>query len=267
MKIWLFKRLLPRLMAQACESRIPRSGRRGEAVNCYVVAMDKNYEPYFIAAAFCGNKLSGLKWDGESYSEDMDVSLSELAHGQLSITHYYGLSEVTFFSIYNFAWHHVTRVAYLRIRLYRYIDASSQYFFNKKRLVTKKRMDLLRFMLEDQLIRTHDGVDLLSLMSKIYSMRMFLHPSWEVQSKKVRLYLESLALSGELRKVNDEYVVEGKAIETLERHEESEQRHTEAVKLQRKIFWLTFVAVILAVVQAGVIKLPTIMDWSSMAPQ
>jgi len=266
MKTWLFKRLLPCLIAQACESRIPRSGKRGEAVNCYVVAMDRNDGPYFVATTFDGKKLSGLKWDGQSYSEDMDLSLSELSHGQLSITHYYGLSEVTFSSIYDFAWHYVTRIVYLKIRLYRHIDSSYQYFFNKKRLVTKRRMDLLSFMVEDQLVRTHDGIDLLSLMSKIYSMRMFLHPSWEAQKEKVRLYLESLVQSGELRKVNDEYVVEGKAIETLERHEEMEQRHTEAVKLQRKMFWLTFVAVIFAVIQAGVIKLPTIIDLTRAAP-
>ncbi|MBW7471700.1 hypothetical protein [Marinobacter sp. F4218] len=266
MKIWLLKRLLPRLIARSCESRIPRSGKRGEAVNCYVVAMDRNYEPYFLATAFDGNKLSGLKWDGRSYSEDLDLSLSELLHGQLSITHYYGLSEVTFSSIYDFAWHYFTRIIYLKIRLYRHIDASFQYFFNKKRLVTKRRMDLLAFMVEDQLVRTHKGIDLLSLMSKIYSMRMFLHPSREVQREKVRLYLESLVQSGELRKVNTEYVVEGKAIETLEKHEETEQRHTEAVKLQRKMFWLTFVAVTFAVVQAGVIKLPTIIDLSNTAP-
>jgi len=75
-------------------------------------------------------------------------------------------------------------------------------------------------------------------------------------------YLDSLVDSGELEKVNNEYVVKGAAISTIEKYEEDERRHTEAVKLQRKMFWLTVVAVIFAMIQTGVIKLPTLVDLS-----
>jgi hypothetical protein len=126
-------------------------------------------------------------------------------------------------------------------------------------------MEVLSLMMGDQLDRTHEGIYSLDLMSRIYSMRMFLHPSWEVQHRKVELYLESLVLSGELKKVNDEYVVTGRAISTIERYEEEERRHTEAVKLQKKMFWLTIVAVIFAIVQSGFIKLPTIIDLSRVS--
>ncbi len=118
--------------------------------------------------------------------------------------------------------------------------------------------------MDDQLDRTHNGITSLDLMTKIYSMRLFLHPSWEVQNNIMDLYLESLALSGELSKISDdEYVVTGKAISTIEKYEEDERRHIEAVKLQRKMFWLTIIAVIFTIVQAGVIKLPTVIDFST----
>jgi hypothetical protein len=124
-------------------------------------------------------------------------------------------------------------------------------------------MDLLMFMMNDQLDRAHDGIGIISLISKIYSTRLFLHPDWETQKKKIKLYLDSLIKSGELQFVNDEYVVTGEAIRTIEKYEEEERRHSEAVKLQRKMFWLALIALIFAFVQTGVIKLPTIFDFSS----
>ena len=263
-KTFLYRWLLPRLIDRACESRIPRSGRKGEEVNCYVVALDQGDSPYFVATAIDGDVLTGLKYDGNSYADSVTIPISGLESETLRITHYYGLSEVTYDSIYDVAWQYLTRLVYLKIHIYRYIDRTFQYFFNKRKLVTRKRMELLRFMMDDQLDRTHDGIDSLDLMTKIYSMRLFLHPSWEVQHEKMELYLESLVSSGELRKVNNEYVVTGKAISTIEKYEEDERRHTEAVKLQRKMFWLTIIAVIFAIVQSGVIKLPTVLDFSNI---
>ena len=264
-KTFLYRWLLPRLIARACESQIPRSGKKGEEVNCYVVALDQGDSPYFVATAIDGDFLTGLKYDGKSYSDKATISISDLESGTLRITHYYGLSEVVYNSIYDVAWQYFTKLIYLKIYIYRYIDRTFQYFFNKRKLVTKRRMELLRLMMDDQLDRTHEGIDSLDLMSKIYSMRLFLHPSWEVQHKKLELYLDSLVLSGELKKENNEYVVTGKAISTIEKYEEDERRHTEAVKLQRKMFWLTIIAVIFAIVQSGVIKLPTIIDFSNTA--
>ena len=255
--------MLPRLIARACESRIPRSGERGRKVNCYVVALDRDESPYFVATGFEGEAITGLMWDGSSYADEQTISLSELDNGTFNVTHYYGLSEVTYDSIYDVVWHHITKIVYLKIHLYHYIETAHQYFFNKRKLVTKKRMELIQFMMDDQLDRTHDGIDSLDLMTKLYSMKWFLHPSRVTQQKKLDIYLDSLITSGELRKVNDQYVVTGKAIATIEKYEEEERRHTEAVKLQKKMFWLTIFLVIIAIVQSGVIKLPTVVDFSA----
>jgi hypothetical protein len=264
-KTFLYRRLLPRLLSKACKSRIPRSGKKGEQVNCYVIELDQGDSPYFVATSIDGDDISGLKYDGNSYAEDTSISISDLKDGTLRITHYYGLSEVTYDSIYNVAFQYVTRFIYIKIRIYRYIDKTFQYFFNKRKLVSKRRMDLLRFMMDDQLDRTHKGIGSLDLLSKLFSMRLFLHPSFDVQHEKLELYLDSLVASGEIEKVNNEYVVTGKAISTLEKYEEEERRHTEAVKLQRKMFWIAIIALIFAVVQTGVIRLPTLMDLSNIS--
>ena len=231
-------------------------------MNCYVVALDHDTSPYFIATAIADDVITGLKWNGSSYSEHESISISNLDNGSLSITHYYGLSEVTYDSIYSAAWHHITRLVYLKICIIRYIESTFQYYFNKKKLVTKKRMDLLRLMMEDQLDRTHNGIGSIDLLATIYSNRLFLHPAWEEQHKKVDLYLDSLVESGELIKVNHEFVVTGKAIITLEKYEDDERRHAESVKLQKKMFWIAIIGAIFAIVQSGTIKLPTVIDLS-----
>jgi hypothetical protein len=153
----------------------------------------------------------------------------------------------------------------LKIKVHRYLDSTFQYFFNKRKLVTKKRIELLQLMMEDQIDRTHDGISLFDLMQTIYPMRLFLHPSWETQEQKVQLYLDSLTVSGDVNLVGDEYVVTGRALQTIERYEEEERRHAEAVRLQRMIAGITVVGVLFTVVQSGFVKLPTVLDLSKKA--
>jgi hypothetical protein len=256
----LYRWLLPRLIAKRCEDLIHRSGAKAEAVNCYVVAIDRAKTPYFLATAIDGDVLTGLRWNGRSYADDASISMSDAESGTLRVTHYYGLATIPYESVYGLAWNYVTRLVYLRIRVRRYIESTYQYVFNKKKVVTKNRMDLLQLMMDDQLDRTHDGIASLDLMIKLYSMRMLLHPSFDLQHKKLVLYLDSLVSSGELKEVNDQYIVTGKALATIERLEEEERRHGEAVKVQRGLLCLTFILAIAGIVQAGVVKLPTLID-------
>ena len=252
--------LLPKIVSRSCDSRIPRSGEEGEKVNCFVVALDRESEPYFVATGYEKGILTGLKWNGERYADDDSISIDELNDGKLRITHYYGLSEVIYSNVYDLAWNYLSRINYLKIHIYRYVSSAHQYFFNKKKLVTKKRMELIQFMMNDQLDREHQGIGVIDLMTKLYSIKWVLHPSGDEQQNKLELYLDSLVDSGELKKVNTEYVVTGKAISTIEKYEEDERRHTEAVKLQKKMVSLTILIAFVAIVQSGIIKLPVLLD-------
>lgn len=262
LKKFLFKWLLPKLVSRSCDSRIPRSGEEGEKVNCFVVALDRDDQPYFMATSYEDKALGGLKWNGERYGEDHSLSLNDLNDGKIRITHYYGLSEVVYSSVFDLAWNYILKFVYLKIRVYRHFSSANQYFFNKKKLVAKKRIELLQFMMGNQLDREHSGVGVVELMTKLYSIKWVLHPSKGEQKNKLELYLESLIDSGELIKVNDEYVVTGKAISTIEKYEEEERRHAEAVKLQKKMVLLTVLLAFLAIVQSGIIKLPVLLDFT-----
>ena len=258
----LYKWQLPRLTAMLCKFSIPRSGDEGNRVNCYVVALDNVSDPYFLATAFNNNKLIGLEWDGKSYTNKKSISIDSISKSKVRITHYYGLSEVTYSGIYDLLINKITKWPYIKIHASRLISSVDQYFFNKKKLVTKQRIDLLKFMMLDQIDRINKGISSLDLMTKLYSIKWVLHPEGDQQKEELKLYLDSLVKSEDLENPNDEYVVTGNAIRTIEKFEEEERRHVESVKMQRRMLFLTFIIVILAIIQAEVIKLPVLLDLS-----
>ena len=123
-----------------------------------------------------------------------------------------------------------------------------------------QRHELLKTLVQNYIDSTHTGIDTLDLMSKLYSNRWILHPKGREVEKKLELYLDSLVETGELNKINTEYVVNGKAIVTIENYEEAERRHLDNIRSQRRMIYLTILLAIFALVQAGVIKLPTLID-------
>ena len=100
-KLYLYRWILPRLIAKACDSRIRGSGKSWEDVNCYVVALNRDDSPYFMATSIDGDVLTGMIWDGNAFNESVSVSLSDLDSGTLNITHYYGTAEVNYDSVYS----------------------------------------------------------------------------------------------------------------------------------------------------------------------
>jgi hypothetical protein len=262
LKKLLYRRMLPKLISRSCGPRVANSGPRAQAVNCFDVALDREGHPHFIATGYENQILVGLKWDGNRYGDDHRIELSEIDIYSLRITHYYGLDRVIYNSIYSIGWHYLTKHAYIKIKLRRKIESGNQYFFNKRKLVTKRRMELLQFMIDDQLSRSHDGINSIKLMTKLYSIYWVSHPSGDEQERVLEFYLSSLVDSGDLKKVGMEYVVQGKAVSTIEKYEEEERRHTEQVKTQRKIALLTLILALAAIVQAGLIKLPVWFDFT-----
>jgi hypothetical protein len=89
-----------------------------------------------------------------------------------------------------------------------------------------------------------------------------LHPSGNEAQKKLELYLDSLEYTGELKKIDYQYVVTGLGVATIEKYEKEDRKHAEFVTLQRILVALTFFLVIVGLLQAGVIKLPTLIDLS-----
>lgn len=133
-----------------------------------------------------------------------------------------------------------------------------------------ERHELLKIILECHIKSApHTGVNIIDLMTKLYSINWIDHPEGSEQREKLRLYLDSLVDSGELTKSNISYFVNSKAIATIAKYEEEERRHMDIVKVQKKmvilnrfLVLLTICIVFFAMIQAGVIKLPLLLDLS-----
>lgn len=61
---------------------------------------------------------------------------------------------------------------------------------------------------------------------------------------------------------DDVYKVTGEALKTIELYEEQERKHRESVIMQRLTAILTVVIILLTAAQTGIIKLPTLIDWT-----
>tara|TARA_B100000508_G_C11430674_1_gene263203 strand:+ start:64 stop:888 length:825 start_codon:yes stop_codon:yes gene_type:complete len=257
---YLLKIYLPKILTKPCPDRISRSGEKGKKVNCISIAFDKNSEPFLLVDDFDGETLNCRRWDGTSYSIHNRVGLHQLDGKDLSVVHYYGLNTVYFSGVYDFIFGYAFKHPYLKIHLYNSFYWLHSYFYKKKKLVTKQRMELVKYLWELKLNGT-DTVNAFDLMSKLYSIKWITHPEGHEQKEKVKAFLEALADTGELKKNRDlNYKITGHALRSIEEYEEQERKHNDNVKIQHWALILTLALVLLTATQAELIKVPTIID-------
>lgn len=263
MKKHLYKWLLPKLLKRACGDSIPGPREIDESTNCYFVTFELENHYYFVATGCENEDLIGKQYLNIGvifHPKDFSIQFSEILNRKILIQHFYGLSEINFHTIYACAFHYITHFCYFRPKIARIFALVGQYIFNRKKLVTKSRMELLNFLLEDQIAREHDGIKIIDLMTKLYSIKWVLHPSRSDQQNKLEIFLKSLVESGDLNEINHEYVVTSKAVSTIEQYEGEERRHLGILKLQRRMVFLTIILVLVGLLQAGLVKLPTLID-------
>lgn len=256
---FFFKRILPEILSYACPPRIPRSGREGASVNCYSIFIDKNQEPYLLVKNIKKDTLHCIKWNGAEYKDELDIFYGDVNFSEMVIIHCCGLNDFKYINVNDFIISYYTRYPYILSYFTEKIGNIDQYFFNKKKIVTKRRMDLLKF-LSDYSNETGNDIDMLTIMAKLYTKKWILHPGSNVELRKLELYLAALEENGEVERKKDGYKVKGKALLSIEEYEEQERKHTDNIKIQRKLFWLTILIAFLAAIQAQIIKIPIIID-------
>ncbi len=221
--------------------------------------MRRASEPLIIESAI-GETLECLAFDGEKYSINANVQFSEILDEPFEFTHFYGLATITYNGWRDLAIGQIFRLPYIQVWVQRQRSRLSQGFYNRRKLVTSDRMDILKAVLDTQL-NGSDQVSSLDVMTAIHSIRWYLHPNNKVEHDKVKLYLHALADTGEVRGQFN-YRITGKGIAAIELYEEQERLHAKSMSSQRKMVWLTVVIVLLTIVQAGLVKLPPLLDLS-----
>ena len=220
----------------------------GERENCFVVSIDKDKTRYLTVQSLTEDTLECIEWDGRHFATPKTVPLHEVNFRDLYITHYYGLDVIKFSGITSFALNRLTAWLYIKVHILRVLNRFSQYIFNKKKLVTKERMDLMKFLVELH----HDGIsqfDEIDLMTQLHTIRWVAHPDRESEREKLTFYLDSLVDTGELKRDGYYYMLTGQALRAIEEYEEQKRKHAKNVKIGWLMFWLTLAILILTVVQ------------------
>ena len=229
---FFFKRWLPRLMETSCGKiyggdGIPRSGDKGRKANCFSITArkpadghgrDAGAKPYLILENIVGDEVEALEWSGNRFDIKRFVSLDHLREQEIVIRHYWGLSDVTYVGVTDFAINRITGFPYAYIIVKVLLEDIRLFFFKRTKLVSLDRYDVLKLLVDNQ-VEDHEhglGIGATEIIQKVNSELWPLHPDGAKEIKRLRLILDSFVESGEIVQIGRRYEVQGRALVTLE---------------------------------------------------
>lgn len=240
---------------------IPRSGPRAEAVDCYCVEIQRNGQPYLMLRAVEHSSVIADEWSGTRFEMPRALPMSDIQANQVVVTHFIGTDELAFNDLGAFLWARRLRGPYIARRLRRGWNGVAQWLFNKRDLAAGARLAVLREVVH-AVGDGAQGVDAFGLMSLRHGDRWVGHPSWKAHRRALNHQLAGLVDTGELRRSDDgnRFIPTGQAYRTLEESDDTDRKHRDNFRLQVVIGLLTFVGAFMGAIQAGVVKLPTLLD-------
>lgn len=257
----LLAHFLPKLLGRACPATVCRSGAEGMRVNCFNTTIREGDEPTYVLLKCRGSDVEALKYDGQRYATPTTIALESIDPSRVQVTHFYGLDEVRYDGIRNVALGLWVRRPYAQLHLRRLGDAIAQQLFNRRTLEVRRRLDVLRDVV-GATIGGADSIDALDLMSARYGARWAGHPGWEAHHRLLERHLDLLVQSGELEKCGHGYSPTGFALKTLDESEDEDRKHSANLRVQLLLAVLTLVSAVMAAAQAGLVKLPTLVDFT-----
>ena len=228
---------------------IPRNGPRTVGLDCYTTYVHGFGGDWSLLVDKVDSRgVSGrLLYDG-MYQLACTMLWPSLKGASFEFTHYIGPYEFRYDSVGSFL-----RAQLLSLhRYWIYRERIEQFFFNRRRLARTERIAALRLLLENALNRPQYRTSTATFLAEIHTRRSFLHPDRDRQLAYARLLLDSLADSGDLRRIDHGYEVAPRALSTLARHEEEDRRHRDSVRQQWVLAVLTFGLIVVGVIQVVV---------------
>ena len=224
------------ILNKQCDSKVPRSGKEGEEVNCFISYLYTKNKPYMVILHAEENEITGKLWTTAGFKEEVSIPFKDIEKYQIRITHHYGLYDTKFIGLIDYALTGYTKIDSLKWTIHKLLNETKQYVFNKKKLATFDRLEILRALIDLQFSGNASKFLTMELMTHLYSSRWILHPDKDSQEYKLQVFVDSFVESGELDFDGScHYSVTGKAINTLSEYEEQERRHFENKRLQNRM--------------------------------
>jgi len=118
----------------------------------------------------------------------------------------------------------------------------------------------MRVLIDDHLRGRKLAYSALDLAGRLHSDRIYVRPDADEQIATLERILDSLAESGYVVKNEFDYWPTGLGIPTYEQHEEEDRRHRQVLFTQWLLAALTLAIGAAAVIQAGAVKIPVLLD-------
>lgn len=231
------------MLARRSTSIIPRSREKANLVNTFVIYLYENEEPKYMIDSLDGDKIIALIWDAtqKRFDKETEITYNDVISLDADIIHYYGVNEITFKSINDYALHNTTKAIYFKVQFYRFKNWYTRYRFAKKELIVHERIQILRMFINNHVTskKADSSMSADELFINMYTMLAYIHPKSSEYRKRLQLNLDSLVSTGDLVKNGNQYNVTEKAIDTITRYELEETRYDQQLATQKKN-WLAY---------------------------
>lgn len=247
---YIYRKKLSTTLLKKCEGWIARSGDEAERVNCYTVyAKYKNDEKAYVVSLNEQNlKVRVLSNVDSDELDEKVISINEYGVQDFEIIHYEGVNEIRYQGLTKFYFGDLNIVRRFRNSYYRIKSEYKQLVFNRIKVITFERVELLKELLDinKKNIKIEDPAEF--LVNK-YGYLWMGHPRSDEIETETRFVFNMLCETEEIEIRGCEYYVTGKGLLSIGAYEEEERKHKEAMSLQRWIIFLTFVLAITGVLQ------------------
>ncbi|MEZ8154446.1 hypothetical protein ACED23_25625 [Vibrio splendidus] len=255
--------VLKEIEPKLAKGLIPRTGDDGKLVDLYSVVFYFEGSPLYLLERIDGNKLILKAWDDRLFSLDASSTFEMMEKLDIRIDHYHGLASHTYWSIRDYVFNEKTRLYKLKSLYILSKYHVPQLLFNRKKLQFPHRMKLLDTLINFQLNKPSKSFSSHEIMTQLYSPRWYLHPKGKASRKRMDLYLNSFVSSDELIIIDrGNYKVTGKAIATLEIYQMESAREKRTQTTQTALVILTLLLAIIGIIQSGILKVPTLLDFT-----
>lgn len=267
----LFKEFAGSALLRPCLTRIPRSGKEGGEVNCFSLSIEVPGGQAWQIASLTHDSVNCTRIDESGKRIDTTLQMQHVAAKSIRVTHFDGLAEIHYFGLWDFVLGRATRWPYLQI----FADRVGQWVFNKRKLSSAQQMDVLAALAAsadvgvDVPVRAR-GLSKFAVAQSLAGRRYWLHPNAGAHRARVQLYLDSFVTQEwavRRRHDLDEYFITGAGLAELERREEDDRKHRANARLQWALWVVALMSAGSAVVQAQILKVPTLIDWSARSGQ
>ncbi len=202
-----------------------------------------------------GEKLNGISWPNNlQEGVETDVQIDNIFDPIFEIRRVYGSVEITYSSPISF-------LLAEKIKYHRLIDFKRRvelYFFKRTFRFTHERMKVLEAVVDwrRSLLAPQNNQHIedrffthIDLYTKMYGWNAWHLDDYQAHLEQLRFILLSFVESGELDHGVEGFKLRAKSLETLSVYEEQAQKHMDAHRQSKGIFWLTLVIAVSAIGQ------------------